>query len=173
MLRQKDMEARWAKKNEENHYGYKNHINADQAHKLVRSYQVTDASVHDSRVFEELLDQSTHADGNKRTVYADSAYRSQEREVKLAAENMPSQICEVAPAHPCARDIRASLHIKGARNHPLTEAQKASNKEKSKVRARVEHVFGAQAHMGGHLVRTLGLLRANVIPQGQAARRSA
>ena len=156
MLRQKDMEARWAKKNEENHYGYKNHINADHAHKLVRSYHVTDASVHDSRVFEELLDQSTDAHGNKRTVYADGAYRSQEKEAKLAAENMPSRICE-----------------KGARNHPLTEAQKASNKEKSKVRARVEHVFGAQAHMGGHLVRTLGLLRAAVIPQGQAARRSA
>ena len=30
------------------------------------------------------------------------------------------------------------------------------------MRARVEHVFGAQAHMGGHLVRTLGLLRAAV-----------
>ena len=112
--------------------------------------------MHDSRVCEELLDQSTDAHGNKRTVYADSAYRSQEKEARLAAENTPSQICE-----------------KGVRNHPLTEAQKASNKEKSKVRARVEHVFGEQTHMGGHLVRTLGLLRANVIPQGQAARRSA
>ena len=156
MLRQKDVEARWTKKNEENHSGYKNHINADQAHKLVRSYQVTDASVHDRRVFEELLDQTVDENGNKRTVYADSAYRSQEKEARLAAENIPSRICE-----------------KGARNHPLTETQKASNKEKSKVRARVEHVFGAQAHMGGHLVCTLGLLRANVIPQGQAARRSA
>ena len=35
MLRQKDVDARWTKKNEENHYGYKNHINADGAHKLV------------------------------------------------------------------------------------------------------------------------------------------
>ncbi len=58
---------------------------------------------------------------------------------------MPSQICE-----------------KGARNHPLTEEQKASNKEKSKVRSRVEHVFGAQAQMGRHIVRTIGLLRAKV-----------
>ena len=48
------------------------------------------------------------------------------------------------------------------RNHPLTEEQKASNKEKSKVRARVEHVFGAQAQMGGHIVRTIGRLRAQV-----------
>ena len=145
MLRQKDLDARWTKKNNENHYGYKNHINADQGHKLVQSYKVTDASVHDSQAFEDLLDQTADEDDNKRTIYADSAYRSQEKEEKLAADNLPSQICE-----------------KGARNHPLTEKQKASNKEKSKVRARVEHVFGAQAQMGGHIVRTIGLLRAEV-----------
>ena len=145
MLRQKDMDARWTKKNKENHYGYKNHINADQDHKLVQSYQVTDAVVHDSQVFEVLLDMAEGEDGKKRTVYADSAYRSKEKEEQLAAANMPSQICE-----------------KGVRNHPLTEEQKASNKEKSQVRSRVEHVFGAQAQMGGHVVLTIGLLRAQV-----------
>ena len=56
--RQKDTEARWTKKNEEKHYGYKNHINADQQYKLIQSYAVTPASVHDSQVFDELLDQS-------------------------------------------------------------------------------------------------------------------
>ena len=54
-LRQKDLDARWTKKNNEKHYGYKNHINADQEHKLVQSYKITDASVHDSQVFTELL----------------------------------------------------------------------------------------------------------------------
>jgi IS5 family transposase len=92
--RQKDVDARWAKKNEENHYGYKNHINADEAHKLVQDYVVTDAAVHDSQVFEELLDQAEDVDGNKRPVYADSAYRSKEHEEKLAADNLLSQICE-------------------------------------------------------------------------------
>ena len=145
MLRQKDVEARWTKKNDEKHYGYKNHINADQGNKLVQSYRVTDAAVHDSQVFEALLDQTPDEDGNKRAIYADSAYRSAEKEALLAADKIASRICE-----------------KGARNHPLTEAQKASNKEKSRVRARVEHVFGAQAQMGGHIVRTIGLLRAAV-----------
>ena len=144
-LSQKDVDARWTKKNNENHYGYKNHVNADHANKLVQSYAVTDAAVHDSQVFEELLDQTLDENGNKRAIYADSAYRSQEKEEQLAAASIPSQICE-----------------KGARNHPLTEEQKASNKEKSKIRARVEHVFGAQAQMGGHIVRTIGLLRAQV-----------
>lgn len=142
---QKDTEARWAKKNDETHYGYKNHINADQANKRVQSYAVTDAAVHDSQVFDELLDQTPDENGQKRAVYADSAYRSQEQEARLADTGIKSEVCE-----------------KGARNHPLTDTQKATNKTKSKVRARVEHVFAAQAHMGGHLVRTLGLLRAQV-----------
>lgn len=143
--RQKDVDARWTKKNNETHYGYKNHINADEANKLVQDYAVTDAAVHDSQVFEELLDQAIDEDGNKRAVYADSAYRSQEHEEKLAADNMPSQICE-----------------KGTRGRPLTDAQKESNRVKSMVRARVEHIFGAQAQMGGHIVRTIGLERAMV-----------
>lgn len=144
-LRQKDLDARWTKKNNEKHYGYKNHINADQEHKLVQSYKITDASVHDSQVFEELLDHSINEDDKKRAVYADSAYRSKEKEQQLAKDCIPSQICE-----------------KGVRNHPLTEEQKVSNRKKSKVRARVEHVFGAQAQMGGHTVNTIGLLRAEV-----------
>ena len=81
----------------------------------------------------------------KRTVYADSAYRSKEKEQQLAKDCIPSQVCE-----------------KGTRNHPLTEEQKKSNRKKSKVRARVEHVFGAQAQMGGHTVNTIGILRAEV-----------
>jgi len=143
--RQKDVDARWTKKNNETHYGYKNHVNADAANKLVQSYAVSDAAVHDSQVFEELLDQTIDAEGEKRAVYADSAYRAQEREATLAAEGFESQI-----------------HEKGTRGHPLTEEQKASNRIKSKTRARVEHVFGAQHAMGGHLVRTIGLARAKV-----------
>ena len=44
----------------------------------------------------------------------------------------------------------------------MTEEQKQSNRAKSKVRARVEHIFGAQSAMGGHFVRTIGLARAKV-----------
>ena len=144
-LRQKDTDARWTQKNHENHYGYKNHINADQEHKLVQSYAVTDASVHDSQVFEELLDQGEDEEGTKRPVYADSAYRSKEKEAYLADAHIASHICE-----------------KGARGHPLTDEQRAANKAKSRIRVRVEHVFAAQAQMGGHVVRTIGLLRAQV-----------
>jgi IS5 family transposase len=142
-LRQKDVEARWTKKNDEKHYGYKNHINADQENKLIQHYVVTDAAVHDSQAFDFLLDEKMQEDGGKRDVYADSAYRSQEKEAQLAAAGIASQICE-----------------KGVRNCPLTAQQKTANRAKSKVRARVEHVFGAQAQMGGHIVRTIGAARA-------------
>ena len=115
--RKKDTEARWTKKNNEKHYGCKNHINADQTHKLIQTYTVTDAAVHDSQAIDALLDKEADANGDKRPVYADSAYRSKEREADLAHQDITSQICE-----------------KGSRGHPLSEEQKASNHAKSKVR---------------------------------------
>jgi IS5 family transposase len=142
---QKDTDARWTKKNQETHFGYKNHINADAQNKLIRAYAVSAASVHDSQVFDQLLDQSTDDEGKKRAAYADSAYRSKEQEERLQANGIESQVCE-----------------KGTRGTPLSEEQKAANRVKSKTRSRVEHVFGAQAQMGGHLVRTIGMARARV-----------
>lgn len=145
MLSQKNTDATWTKKNHENHYGYKNHINADQKFKLIQSYEVSTASVHDSQVFEVLLDQTIDIKGNKRPVYADSAYRSEACETMLAEAKIPSQVHE--------------RKYKGAE---LTEEQALSNKLKSKVRVRVEHVFGAQAIMNMHVIRTIGLPRAKV-----------
>ena len=138
--RQKDKDARWTKKHGKSFYGYKNHVNADARHKLIRGYGVTDASVHDSQKLDGLLSKAnTSAD-----VYADSAYRSAEAEAKLKA-----------------RGFRSRIHVRANRNRPLTAAQEAANKRRSKVRARIEHVFGAQQNArGGRLVRTIGIVRA-------------
>ena len=55
-------------------------------------------------------------------------------------------------------DYVSQIHERGYRNHPLNEEQKASNREKSKTRARVEHVFGGWVMtMGGKLVRCIGI----------------
>jgi IS5 family transposase len=75
-LRQKDTDARWTKKNNETHSGYKNHVNADNSNtdngnKIIRDYEVTSAVVHDSNVLDDILTENTSKD-----VYADSAYRS-------------------------------------------------------------------------------------------------
>jgi len=140
--RQKDKDARWTKKHGRSHFGYKNHISIDRRHKLVRRYAVSSASVHDSQKIDDVLDANNTGSG----VWADSAYRSQEIEAKLAERNLKSQI-----------------HRRGGRNKPLTARQEAANKTRSKVRARVEHVFGNQHNsMGGKLVRTIGIVRATV-----------
>lgn len=136
---QKDKDARWTKKHGKSHFGYKNHISADRRHKLVRRYAVTPASVHDSQKLDDVLDPNNTAS----SVWADSAYRSGETEAKLKACGMTSRI-----------------HRRGTRSHPLNKRQQAANKTRSKVRARVEHVFGAQHAMGGKLVRTIGIVRA-------------
>ena len=56
MLAQKDADARWTKKNNERHYGFKNHINADQTHKLIQTYAVTDAAMHGCQALDDLTD---------------------------------------------------------------------------------------------------------------------
>src|SRR6266403_3150000 len=86
--RQKDKDARWTKKHGKSFYGYKNHVNADAMHKLIRDYEVSDASVHDSQEFDELLNKgNTSSD-----VYAASAYRSVETEQRLKARGFRSRI---------------------------------------------------------------------------------
>jgi IS5 family transposase len=75
---QKDTDARWTKKNQETHFGYKNHVTVDNQHKLIRNYQMTSAEVHDSKVFVDLL-----VDNSSKSVWADSAYRSEAIEDSL------------------------------------------------------------------------------------------
>ena len=120
-LAQKDMDARWTKKNGTTFYGYKNHIKADTKTKLIEEYIVTDASVHDSQAIEQLL--TTKDEGQ--SLYADSAYTGEDQETVYKKRKVINKVIE-----------------KGYRNKPLTEEQKNNNKEKSRARARVEHVFG-------------------------------
>ena len=60
------------------------------------------------------------------------------------------------------RGYRSHIHRKAQANKPLSETAQDASRKRSKVRARVEHVFGAQQAMGGKLVRTIGLARARV-----------
>jgi IS5 family transposase len=138
--RQKDRDARWTKKHGCSHYGYKNHICVDRRHKFVRRYTVTDAARHDSQEFDDLLDRANTG----RDVWGDSAYRSAGTEEHLEAEH-----------------FRSRIHRRARRNRGLSEREEQGNKTRSKVRARVEHVFGHMVNaMGGKLVRTIGIVRA-------------
>ena len=114
-----------------------NHVKADAQSKLIETYAVTDASVHDSQMLAPLVD------GSEGEVYADSAYRSAEAEAMLAAKQITSQV-----------------HERAYRNRPLSEEQKERNRRKSKVRARIEHVFGYMSQtMKGFYLRYIGRRR--------------
>ena len=60
--------------------------------------------------------------------------------------------------------MKNKVHEKAYRNKPLTEEQKSNNREKSKIRARVEHVFGfMEQSMNGLYIRSVGITRATGI----------
>ena len=62
-----------------------------------------------------------------------------------------------------AKNLASQVHERAYRNTPLTELQKAANRLKSSVRARVEHVYGhMETAMGGLTIHTIGLARARV-----------
>jgi len=139
-LRQKDTEARWTKKNEQTFYGYKDHVKVDTQSKLIKIYEVTDASVHDSQVLPSLIE-PTDADTE---LHADSAYRSTQIEETLQKQG-----------------VRSKIHEKGNRHQPLTKTQKRRNRAKSRIRARVEHVFAHITNcMNGFRIRSIGIRRA-------------
>ena len=55
-LEQKDTDARWTKKGNETHYGYKDHVKVDKESKIITDFTVTSANVHDVNEFEGLID---------------------------------------------------------------------------------------------------------------------
>ena len=139
---QKDSDARWTKKRGKSYFGYKDHIEIDAEHRLIRRYVVTDAAVWDGQVLGQLLDEDNDTD----SIWGDSAYRSETIEAVLGWMGFESQI-----------------HERAYRNRPLSEDQTEHNREKSRIRARVEHVFGAWIMgMGGKFLRTIGLANAKV-----------
>jgi len=137
-LAQKDTDARWTVKGGEKHYGYKDHTKVDADSKIITDYEVTNAAVHDSNEFAGFIDETD------KVVYADSAYAGSEIAGKLP------------------ESVKNNIHEKGYRNRPLTDEQKESNRNKSKVRARIEHVYGFMTgSMKGITVRSIGRQRAD------------
>ncbi len=102
----------------------------DVKHTFIRGWKVTDPSVHDSNVFEEILAENTN-----RNVWVDSAYYWKDRLKSLEK---------------CG--YRELIHRKGTRSRKLTAREHKSNRTKSKIRVRVEHVFGVQIQKAGHLL---------------------
>lgn len=114
-----DTEAHSTQKNGKKYFGYKGHIGIDAQSKIIRKRTFTPANVHDSVEMENVLS------GDEQSIWADKAYPKQKD--KKAARAM---------------GIYYGVLDKAARNSPLSYKQQKRNKQKSSVRAAVEHPFG-------------------------------
>ena len=111
------------------------HLGVDSETKLIHSVAAMPANRHDSQVTGELLH------GNETRVWGDSAYTGQGEVIREKA--------------PKALDL---TNEKGTRGRALSEAQRASNRDKSMMRSRVEHVIGVVNNsFGFNKVRYHGL----------------
>jgi len=141
--RQKDIDARWTVKNGQKFYGYKDHAKIDAKSKLIDTYEVTSAEVHDSQPTEKLLREKDKG----QELYADSAYIGEPVDTMLREKGIIPQINERA--------------FKGK---PLTDEQKESNRVKSQIRCFVEHVFGFVTNsMNDFYIQSIGFVRAKGI----------
>jgi IS5 family transposase len=135
----RDPEMHQTKKGNQWHFGMKVHIGADSKTGLIHSATVTAANVHDSQQVEHLLH------GNETRIYGDSAYRGKAQRERLKT---------IAPR---AKDF---TNKRAYRNAPLTDADKETNRRKSRIRAKVEHPFLVLKRLWGFAkVRYRGLAK--------------
>jgi IS5 family transposase len=152
---QKDTDARWTLKTSKGKveadgtikrdlaipaFGYKSHIGIDRRHGFIRRQKVTDAAAHDgARLREGLIDPTNTASD----VWADTAYRSKTNEDYLAD-----------------RGKRSQIHRRKPTGKPMPKRTAKANARKSKVRAKIEHVFAQQKHRMKLTIRGIGIKRA-------------
>lgn len=121
------------------HFGMKLHIGVDSQSGLAHSAMVTAANVHDKHPLAHLLH------GREQRVYGDNAYRGQ-KELIHSKE-------------PQAKDF-TNERMRRRKEGAVDEAKRAKNRSKSKVRARVEHVFAVVKRLWGFTkVRYRGLAK--------------
>jgi IS5 family transposase len=133
----RDPEMHQTRKGQQWYFGMKMHIGVDSRTGLAHSAVVTAANVHDKHPLPDLLH------GNERRVYGDSAYASQKALIEAKA--------------PQARDFTNQRVRKGGE---IDEAVRSKNRNKSRVRARVEHVFAVVKRLWGFSkVRYRGLAK--------------
>lgn len=120
-------------------FGYKSSISICHAFGFIRKCKVTDGARFDGRMLRDVVTN----DNTSSDVWADTAYRSQANERWLRRQGRVSRI-----------------HRRKPRGKPMPERTAKANAAKSRVRARVEHVFAQQKSQMGLFIRTIGIKRA-------------
>jgi IS5 family transposase len=135
--KQRDPEMHQTRKGRQWYFGMKLHIGADSDTGLAHSAVVTAANVHDKHPLPDLLH------GREQRVWGDCAYASQHKLIQAKA--------------PGARDCTNRRVRKTSATAAL---DRVANRAKSRVRARVEHVFGVVKRLWGFTkVRYRGLAK--------------
>lgn len=133
----RDREMHQTRKGKQWFFGMKLHIGVDSQSGLAHSAVVTPANVHDKHPLPQLLH------GRERRVYGDSAYASQKKLIHGKA--------------PRAKDF---TNERVRRAGQVDEGKRSKNRNKSKIRARVEHVFAVVKRLWGFAkVRYRGLVK--------------
>jgi len=133
----RDPEMHQTKKGKQWYFGMKAHVGVDSKTKMIHSVVATAANVADSAVLPELLH------GEETKVWGDQAYRGQTETIR-----------EVAPE---AQDM---THNRYRYKDRIDEVERAKNRTKSRVRSKVEHVFGVlKLKFGFVKVRYRGLAK--------------
>jgi IS5 family transposase len=133
----RDPEMHQTRKGKQYYFGMKMHIGVDSQTGLAHSAVVTAANVHDKHPLPDLLH------GREQQVWGDSAYASQQELIRSKA--------------PAATDCTNQRVRKGSATEEL---ERLINRAKSRVRARVEHVFAVVKRLWGfEKVRYRGLAK--------------
>ncbi len=121
-------------------FGYQSHVGIDRGFGFIRTWKATDAAAYEGRVLREGLLDKTNTAGR---VWADTAYRSKANEAFMAENGFVSQV-----------------HRKKPKGKPMPVRTARANGAKSRVRARIEHVFAEQKTRMALFIRTVGIARA-------------
>jgi IS5 family transposase len=134
---ERDPEMHQTRKGKQWHFGMKLHIGVDSQSGLTHSAVVTAANVHDKHPLPDLLH------GQERRVYGDSAYASQKKLIQGKA--------------PKAKNF---TNQRTRKSGEVDEIARGKNRNKSKIRSRVEHVFAVVKRLWGFAkVRYRGLTK--------------
>lgn len=123
----RDTDAKFTKKRKKTYYGYKGHIAMDEGSEIIKEVEFTDASIHDSVLFDSLVDLSEEA------IFADKGYANKSRKEILENKGIFDGILE-----------------KGYRNKPLTKSQIKLNRILSTIRNAVERPFAFMKRVLGY-----------------------
>jgi IS5 family transposase len=132
---ERDPEMHQTAKGKQWYFGMKAHVGVDSKSKLIHTILASAANVADQDALPYLLH------GQERKVWGDQGYKGQREAMRTAA--------------PKAQDMTNQGY---RRNGEVNEVEKAKNRSKSRIRARVEHVFGIMKRVFGfQKVRYRGL----------------